>query len=657
MRNPATLRPEAAIPPHSGARVSSVPARPARLTRYEGGAGVLIGAAIALRLWLIDRWLPPFDSDEGTMGVMALHINGHGARPVFLYGQGYMGSFEAYLAAGIFRVAGASDLTLRLGLVLLAALFLGIMYLLAALLYSRRLALLSLPFFALGSSELLARQLKADGGYAELLVFGAAAMLLASYLSLSAVDASYAARAHRLVAYGGWGLMVGLGIWSHPLMLPFAAMSGLMLVLTCRRELWGLAGVCGLLGIVVGLFPVLAYNVSAAPGQGTVATILAIARAGGSGHTSAGPAPFVQRLAGTVAVSIPVVTGGSGLCGLRPQDAWPLSAGTSRHTVLCTAIHATWGAGWLVCWFLAVVGVLRAIVTRRGGKGRGRSETKGDRYRETQQVARLALLGTAGLTLALFMLSPAPAHAPWFNVRYLEGVWIALPAILALFATHPLLAGGRRWFAAHTLKYGALGLLAAALLSNTIGAYSDAGYPTWLRGQLMAAALHLTGHHVNHVYTDYWTCNWLAFETHERITCAVLDSQLRPSLDRYRPYRAAVRRDRRAWYLFRVDTPQAKTFARLAATTSRRYHRTDLAAFTLYQPVGTRSNTSPPILNRTGIPDSSNSKRAHSPMIGPSATRNACSITHSSGYSRPVWRDVVIKSPSRTVTSCPAWPA
>lgn len=656
MRSSATLRPRTAIPPHSGARVSPVPARRARLTRYEGGACLLIGAAVALHLWLIDRGLPPFDSDEGTMGVMALHINGHGARPVFLYGQGYMGSLEAYLAAGIFRVAGASDLTLRLGLVLLAALFLGIMYLLAALLYSRRVALLSLPFLAVGSSELLTRQLKADGGYSELLVFGAAAMLLACYLGLSAVDAPRPASGRRLAAYGGWGLIVGLGIWSHPLMLPFAAMSGLLLLLTCRRELRGLAGVCGLLGIVIGLFPVLAYNVSAAPGQSTVATIVAIVRAGGSGHTSAGPAPFVQRLAGTVAVSIPVATGGSGLCGLRPQDAWPLSAATSRHTVLCTAIHATWGAGWLLCWFLAVLGAVRSIVQRRQGKGRGRSETRDDRYLENQQVARLALLGTAGLTLALFMLSPAPAHAPWFNVRYLEGVWVALPAILALFATDRLLPAGRRWFAAYAVKYGALGLLATALLSDTIGAYRDAGYPTWLHGQLMAAASDLTGHHVNHVYTDYWTCDWLAFETHERITCAVLDSQLRPSLDRYLPYRAAVQRDRRAWYLFRVDTPQAATFARLAGA-SGRYRRTDLAAFTLYQPLGTRSNTSPPMLNRTGMLDSSNSKRAHSPRNGPSATRNACSITHSSGYSRPVWREMVTRRPSRTITSCPAWPA
>jgi len=596
MRNAATLRPQAAIPPDSGGRDRPVPERRAWLTRYEGGAAFLIGAAVALRLWLIDRGLPPFDSDEGTMGLMALHINGHGEHPVFLYGQTYAGSLEAYLAAGIFRVAGASDFTLRLGLVGLAALFLGIIYLLVTLLYSRRVALLSLPFLALGSSELLTRQLKADGGYSELLVFGAAAMLLASYLGMSAPDAPRPARGCRLAAYSGWGLIVGLGIWSHPLMLPFAAMSGLLLLLACRRELRGLAGVCVLLGLVLGLFPVLAYNLSAAPGQGTVATIMAIVRAGGSGHTSTGPAPFLQRIAGTVAVSIPVATGGSGLCGLRPQDAWPLSAGTSRHTVLCTAVHATWGAGWLVCWFLAVVGTVRSIVQRRQGIGRGRSETRDDRYLETQQVARLALLGTAGLTLALFMLSPAPAHAPWFNVRYLEGVWIALPAILALFFTDRLRSTGRRWFAALARKYGALGLLAAALLSNTIGDYRDAGYPTWLRGQLMAAALELTGHHVNHVYTDYWTCDWLAFETHERITCAALDSHLRPSLDRYLPYRAAVQRDRRAWYLFRVDTPQAATFARLVTATPRRYHRTSLAAFTLYQPLGTRSNTSPLML-------------------------------------------------------------
>ncbi len=88
---------------------------------------------------------------------------------------------------------------------------------------------------------------------------------------------------------------------------------------------------------------------------------------------------------------------------------------------------------------------------------------------------------------------------------------------------------------------------------------------------------------------------FLAFETHERITCAALDSHLRPSLDRYLPYRAAVQRDHRAWYLFRTDTPQAATFARLAGA-SGRYRRTDLAAFTLYQPLGPHSNTPPPML-------------------------------------------------------------
>src|SRR5262245_9023309 len=81
---------------------------------------VLIVGGIALRLTLAALGWPATDSDESTFGLMALHINERGARPIFFYGQSYMGALEAYLAAGAFRLFGPSLFALRLSTIALS---------------------------------------------------------------------------------------------------------------------------------------------------------------------------------------------------------------------------------------------------------------------------------------------------------------------------------------------------------------------------------------------------------------------------------------------------------------------------------------------------------------------------------------------------------
>src|SRR5205085_12150170 len=85
----------------------------------------LITLAVALRVVLIAQGWPNLNSDEGTMGLMALHVAYRGEMPVFFYGQGYMGSLEAYLAAPLFQLFGSAAFMLRLGLLLLYLLFLA----------------------------------------------------------------------------------------------------------------------------------------------------------------------------------------------------------------------------------------------------------------------------------------------------------------------------------------------------------------------------------------------------------------------------------------------------------------------------------------------------------------------------------------------------
>src|SRR5258708_28099820 len=108
-----------------------------------------------------------------------------GALLIFYYGQGYMGPFEAYFGALLFSRFGASLFTLRLGLALVCACFLVSAYLLIRLLYTRSWALLMLLLLSLGTSNTIARQLTALGGYPETLLFSALSFLLAIHLSLS----------------------------------------------------------------------------------------------------------------------------------------------------------------------------------------------------------------------------------------------------------------------------------------------------------------------------------------------------------------------------------------------------------------------------------------------------------------------------------------
>jgi 4-amino-4-deoxy-L-arabinose transferase-like glycosyltransferase len=112
----------------------------------ELAALAMILLAAAIRLIFIGQNWPLTNSDEGTIGIMALHIAYHGEHPIFFYGQGYMGAGEAYLAAAFFHLFGPSLFALRLGLVLIFVLFLTSMYILTRLLYSKGLALATLFF-------------------------------------------------------------------------------------------------------------------------------------------------------------------------------------------------------------------------------------------------------------------------------------------------------------------------------------------------------------------------------------------------------------------------------------------------------------------------------------------------------------------------------
>ncbi len=148
-------------------------------------AFLIIALATLLRILLIAWGWPHSNADEDTMGIMAMHIAYKGEHPIFYYGQYYMGTLEAFLGAAFFHLFGVSVFSLRLGTVLLFALFLTSMYFLTSLLYTKKLALITLVLLSLGSSIMLDTEIIALGGYPELLFFGSLSLLLASWLALT----------------------------------------------------------------------------------------------------------------------------------------------------------------------------------------------------------------------------------------------------------------------------------------------------------------------------------------------------------------------------------------------------------------------------------------------------------------------------------------
>ena len=199
--------------------------------RYGLCALAIITFALLLRILLVSLGWPPTNSDEGTMGIMALHIAYHGEHPVLYYGQNYMGAIEAYLGALFFHLLGASLFTSRLGTLLLFSLFLASTYLLTSLLYTKKFALVVLILLSLGSNTMFVWEIYAKGGSTQTLLFGSLSFLFAAWLALSrGQNLSSGRRWLRYACYGGWGLAIGLGLWSDMIVVPYFAMSALFLL-------------------------------------------------------------------------------------------------------------------------------------------------------------------------------------------------------------------------------------------------------------------------------------------------------------------------------------------------------------------------------------------------------------------------------------------
>lgn len=540
-------------------------------------------AGIAYRLSMLLADLPPTNSDEAVSGLAAARIAQGRAFPLFFPGQYYMGALESYLAAPLFRLTGPGLLALRLPNLLLYALFLALMWRLTRRLYHPWFGTAVVGLLALGSDRILKNQLIAGGGYPEMNPAGALLVLLAVTLGLGAVR-------RRRLAFAAFGLVAALTLWDDWLVLPYVAAAGLLLVAGNRRDLAGRGGAALAAGLAVGLLPIVAHNLTAAPEHRS----LAVYRQLGGGEAGA----WADRLHGGVLFGLPM---GTGFCAPGRCADWQLWWGVAAPLLLVVAGLLALRALWLLRPARWPAGVVRAERVRQGG--------------------RLALVGAAAVSLLAYAVSAAAGRTPVESSRYLSCLLISMPALLWPLWTaagldrpgsparrrpsgdpvRPPWPGGlltvlRPGALLTVLRPGGLvgvvrvggrgGLVAvtasALLATGTLIAEAPGHTRTDQQRRALIEALDRLG--VRHFYADYWTCNPVVFATRERLVCAVIRDDLRAGWDRYPAYPARVARADRVAYVLPTGTPLSRAVAGRLAASGVPVHRTVVSGYDIHLP-------------------------------------------------------------------------
>lgn len=590
--------------------------RAPRRTRLPALLALLIGlAGVGYRLALLLADAPPTNSDEATMGLAALHIARGDGFPVWFYGQAYMGTLEAYLAAPLVALAGPSVLVLRLPTLALYALFLALSWRLTRRLGGDRwFALLVVGLLALGSDRVVKNQLIAGGGYPELNPAGVALALLtvslcagvprarlprrAATSGAAATGTAAAGVAARLARWAGWGLVSGLLLWADPLILPFVLALGAVLLGCRRRELIGRAGGVLAAGLLLGAAPMLLDSLR--HGRDPLAAVLTA-----SGADAA--ATWGERLYGGLVLGPPLAMG---FCSPGHCAGWQLWWAPAFLMLLALATAAAWRA---LRRPLPSTDLGRfPFVANDNCPGSG-DDPAGATERRVSAAVRLALLAGAAAVLAAYTASSAAGRTPVESARYLSVLAVATPALLWPLWTaarraglwpppakpphrpaHHLgepalpelpgvrqvgepaasdLAGARQVGemegvgsgAGGRMRTRAAGVVAVAVLAGMIGtgaaatAGAIAGVPAIHaeadRHRALVDTLGALG--VRHVRAGYWTCNRLTFASGEDVRCAVVDDELRPGFDRLPAYRRAVDADPDAAWVAPAGSPLA----------------------------------------------------------------------------------------------------
>lgn len=480
--------------------------------------------ALALKVGVLLAGAVPFNGDEAIVALMARHIL-EGERPVFFYGQAYMGSLDAYLIAGMFALVGPSVAAVRLVQVLVYLGTLVTTYWLGRRIFqSEWVAGAATIFLAIPPVLTTLYTTITLGSYGEVLLIGNGLLLLALALGRAAQAPPERGAMRRQVA--GWlllGFLGGLGFWSLSLIGVYLLPVAVYLTAAYWRQKTRLVqlGLVAAVGFAVGAAPWLAYTLRF--GLATVADSV--------GTSMPVPADYHPVLAIFRHLFYFLLFGVTVVWGLRP----PWSADFLALPLLpfALALHAG-----------ALIFTIRSLV----------------RTRDEASAGRALLAGVMGVLVAAYLLTPYGEDP---SGRYF--VPLTIPSALFMAATLHWLrlrrrrrSPWRKWFA-QTL---ALGLIAFQWLTNVqVGAHVPPGLTTQFNTVVqidmrvlpeLMAFLREQGE--TRGYSNYWVSYPLAFESGEELIFAPLlpyhlDFRYTPRDNRYPAYADLANASPRAAYI------------------------------------------------------------------------------------------------------------
>jgi len=181
-----------------------------QIIRHHLGLIFALIIALALKAILLAFDVFPFNADEAVVALMARHIL-QGARPVFFYGQSYLGSLDAWLIAFAFLIFGQTVLAIR---IVQTVLYIGTIittYLLGLKIFDKWVAASAALLLAIPTVLTTLYTTATLGGYGEVLLVGN--ILLLWTLRLVETNPEGSLRPFGFVEWFLFGLLAGVGFW------------------------------------------------------------------------------------------------------------------------------------------------------------------------------------------------------------------------------------------------------------------------------------------------------------------------------------------------------------------------------------------------------------------------------------------------------------
>jgi hypothetical protein len=253
----------------------------------------------------------------------------------------------------------------------------------------------------------------------------------------------------------------------------------------------------------------------------------------------------------------------------------------------CVVLQGGWSLGYLLLWTLALWKAIKNGVVARKIQS---TATKEDRQKQIIEYARLMILISGGMTIILYALSTSAAAVPEATARYLVCLLLTIPTVLwQLWPQKERSLRIKGKGVASKLAFinvGILLLIMCVFLSGIVETFADvaAAQQFYQRQSALVQRLQTLG--ATRIYSEYWTCNRLIFQSNEKIICSVLNEDLSTGLNRYPPYQSMVQKAANPAYVFPAGSQYDVNFIKAQGkrNVAGKYRHIKYAGYSIYMP-------------------------------------------------------------------------